>query len=96
MSGGKFHAAGRFPETRVPRVLNDIYIPRLPPIIDINVKLLAYDNNNERNRVGVFRGDKSASRNAHNTCTIMRTDKFGGGEVCKASDVYREIYTMRI
>lgn len=54
MSGGKFYAAGRFPETRVPRVLNDIYIPRLPPIIDINVKLLAYDNNNERNRVGVF------------------------------------------
>lgn len=48
--------------------MNDIYSS---PIIDINVKLLAYDNNNERNRVvGVFHGDKSASRNAYNTMRI--------------------------
>lgn len=67
--------------------MNDIYSS---PIIDINVKLLAYDNNNERNRVvGVFHGDKSASRNAYNTMRI------NSGR-CKASDVYREIYTIRI
>ena len=48
--------------------MNDIYSS---PIIDINIKLLAYDNNNECNRVvGVFHGDKSASRNAYNTMRI--------------------------
>lgn len=57
--------------------MNDIYIYS-SPIIDINVKLLACNNNNECNRVGVFH--KSASRNAYNT---THTDKFGGwGYMC--------------